>query len=157
MGIQHIPVQFQAHQPLIDKDGIPLAKTGHPFFLGLFNRTGQGNGIVPSVTPPPFLTATGATIADALALSADWNDIEGGGANTGVIIAAALNEQPGNDIWVFNGTGSNKNVYPPTATGQIDALGAGNPFVLGAGKLRCFQCWYAVAAGITTQFRSYGS
>lgn len=157
MSIQHFPVQFQPNAPLVDKDGVPLSRTGHPFFLSLYNRTGQGNGIVPAVTPSPFLTATGTTIADALQLTQDWNDIETGGANTGVAIAAALGLQPGNDIWVFNGTGTNKNVYPPSATGQIDALGAGNPFVLAAGKLRCFQCWNAVSAAISTQFRSYGS
>jgi hypothetical protein len=157
VSIQHFPVQFQGNQPLVDQNGIPLPKTGRPFFLGLYNRTGQANGIVPSVTPPPGVTATGVSIADAFQLSQDWNDIDAGGANTGVAIAAALNEQPGNDIWVFNGTGTNKNVYPPAATAQIDALGAGNPFVLAAGKLRCFQCWYAITAGITAQFRSYGN
>lgn len=157
MSIQSYKIQYRPSSPLVDSQGIPTSAYGRQFFTQLYNRTGLGTGIVPIVTPPPFLTATGATIADALQLTQDWNDIEFGGANTGVIITPALNMQPGNDIWVFNGTGNNKNVYPPTATDQIDALGAGNPFVLAAGKLRCFQCWFAPNAAITKQFRSYGN
>lgn len=140
---------FNPRSQLVDQNGVPTTAYGQGFLRSLYNRTGLGTGIVPIVSPP--LTATGASIADALALTADWNDIEAGAANTGVIIAEALNLQPGNDIWVANGTGTNKYVYPPSAAVQIDALGNGTPFQLTPGQLRCFQCWTA------TQFRSYGT
>lgn len=157
MSIQSYIIQYRPTSPLVDKDGVPTSAYGRAIFNQLYNRTGLGTGIVPIVTPPPFLTATGTTIDDALQLTQDWNDIEAGVADTGVAISAAINLKPGNDIWVFNGTATNKKVYPPSATGQIDALGAGTPFDLAAGKLRCFQCWFSPVAAVTTQFRSYGN
>ena len=156
MSIQKYPVQYQPTSPLVDKNGVPIVGYGRAFFLGLYNRTGLGTGIVPIVTPPPGLKATGAGLDDALLLTQDWNDVQSG-AGAGVAIASGLDLKPGNDIWVFNGSGGNINVYPPDATSQIDALGAGTPYVLATTKLRCFQCWFAQAAGITVQFRSYGN
>jgi hypothetical protein len=150
MSIKAIAAQFNARSALVDTAGIPSTAYANGFFTALFNRTGGGTGIVPVVSTPT-VTATGNAIGNAFQLTTDWNDIEAGAAGTGVAIAAALNLQPGNDIWVFNGTATNKNVYPPNAQTQIDALGVGMPYILGAGKLRCFQCWQA------TQFRSYGN
>lgn len=149
MSIQHYPGQFIPTSPLVDKNGVPLVGYGKSFFLAIFNRSGMGNGIVPVVSDP--LIATGASIADALQLVKDWNDVETVGTGTGVAIAAALKLQPGNDIWVFNGGANALAVYPSDPTVQIDALGAGTPYSLAAGKLRCFQCWSL------TQFRSYGN
>lgn len=154
MSIQHYPLQYRPTSPLVDKDGIPILGYGSQFFTQIYNRSGLGTGIVPIVSKP--LTATGSTIADALQLQNDWNDIESGGAGSGVAIAAALSMQPGNDIWVFNGSGSTKNVYPPSSSVQIDQNGNGNPFVLNNLKLRCFQCWSTGAPGGII-FRSYGN
>lgn len=119
----------------VDKGG-NLTVGAARFVLALFARTGQGNGIIPLVDTE--LAATGATLADALGLTKDWNLIETGAANSGVRI---LPLKPGNDIVVWNISGSNKNIYPPDANTQIDALGNGNPFVLAPQKLRVFQCW----------------
>lgn len=150
MSISKFQALFNDRSPLVDEQGIPTTSYGRGFFQALFQRSGAGTGIVPKVSNLT-ITAVGTTIADAFQLTADWNDIEAGAANSGVAIATALGLQPGNDIWVFNGTATNKNVYPPDSQTQIDALGAGLPYVLGAGKLRCFQCWQA------TQFHSYGN
>lgn len=149
MSIQKFPAQFLPTAALVDKNGVPTTNYGRGFLLALFNRTGAGTGIVPAVSPP--LAATGSTIADALQLTADWNNVQTVGAGTGVAIASALNLQPGNDIWVFNGGVNNLDVYPPDAVTIIDALAAGDAFVLAPGKLRCFQCWSAA------QFHSYGN
>jgi len=151
MSILHPQGLFNGRAPLVDpQTGIPTTSYGRGWLQAIDTRTGAGTGIVPKVSNPT-VTAAGIAINDAFQLTADWNDIEGGPANSGVAIASALDLQPGNDIWVFNGTATNKNVYPPNAQTQIDALGAGMPYVLGAGKLRCFQCWQA------TQFHSYGN
>jgi hypothetical protein len=164
MSILHPQALFQPRAPLVDVQGIPTSGYGRGFLQALYTRTGSGTGIVPIVSDP--LTATGVSIADALQLTADWNDIEDGTVNTGVAIPTAVSVvpnpasiiasstsglQPGNDIWVFNGTPTLKFVYPPDAQTQIDALGPGIGYQLGAGKLRCFQCWRA------TQFHSYGN
>lgn len=149
MSIQSYKIQYRPSSPLVDSQGIPTSAYGRAFFTQLYNRTGLGTGIIQIVSDP--LTATGSTIVDALQLINDWNDVETVGGGAGVAIAAALKLQPGNDIWVFNGGANPLAVYPSDSTVQIDALGAGNPYTLNAGKLRCFQCWSL------TQFRSYGN
>ena len=141
---------FNPRSQLVDQNGVPTTAYGQGFLRALNNRTGIGTGIVPIVSNP-VLTATGSSISNALQLVADWNDVETTPAGSGVAISSQLNLQPGNDIWVFNGGVNNLNVYPPDADTQIDALGAGAPYVLVPGKLRCFMCWQA------TQFRSYGN
>jgi hypothetical protein len=149
VSIQKFTAQFNPTSPLVDSQGIPILGYGRAFFLALFNRTGQGTGIVPIVSDP--ISATGATIADAFQLENDWNNVTNIPAGTGVAISSALSLQPGNDIWVMNAGAGDLNVYPPDTKTQIDALGAGGPYVLHPGKLRCFQCW------ASNQFYSYGN
>jgi hypothetical protein len=147
-------MQFRPTAPLVDQNGVLLKDSGKPFLLTIYNRTGGASGVVPSQSQP--IIASGSSIADAFGLSNDWNDVETVAPGTGVAIAAALNLQPGNDIWVFNGGANNLNVYPPSALIVIDALAAGNAFVLAPGKLRCFQCWQT-KDGASITFRSYGN
>lgn len=150
MSIQKFTAQFVPTGALVDSNGIPTTNYGRAFFLALFNRTGAGRGIVPAVSPP--LTAQGATIADALQLTADWNYVTTVAAGAGVAISSALNLQPGNDIWVFNFGAHALAIYPPSANFAIDALAAGDPYSLPSGaRSRCFQCLTA------TQFSSYGN
>lgn len=150
MSTQKFTAYYVPRSPLVDQHGIPTTAYGNFFLLGLFNRTGAGTGIIPKVSPP--LTATGTTIGEALQLIADWNYVTTVPANSGVAIAEALNLQPGNDIWVFNFGANPLNIYPPSASVVIDALGAGAPYVLtGGGGSRCFQCI------TSTQFSSYGN
>jgi hypothetical protein len=150
MSISKFQALFNARAALVDPQGIPTTAYGRGFLQALYDRTGDGTGIIPGVTNPP-IAAAGTTIADAFQLTEDWNDIESGNADSGVAISSLLNLQPGNDIWVFNGTGTTKFVYPPDSNTQIDALGPGVGYQLDPGKLRCFQCWQA------TQYHSYGN
>lgn len=137
MSIQAFGTDFPSgNQPFLDPATGLVDRTWRYVLLQLWNRTGQGTGIVPAVSEP--LTATGATIADALALTNDWNYFNTVAAGTGCLL---LPLKPGNDIQVFNGGANALNIYPPTALDQIDALGAGSPYVLNAGKLRIFECW----------------
>ena len=156
MSIQAFGAQFSAGNPdqIFDKETGRLTARGQSFLLALYNRTGAGTGIVPQVTSSTaLLVATGSSITDALGLITDWNNFGTVAGGTGCIISALLDLQPGNDIQVFNGGSNNLNVYPPTAADQIDALGAGRPFVLAPGKLRIFECW----STNPSQFRSFGS
>ena len=140
---------FNARSQLVDTQGIPTVSIGRALLQAFYNRTGGQDGIIPTVSGA--LTATGTTLATALGLTNDWNLVMTVPANSGVIISPLLNLQPGNDIWVYNNDAANLKVYPPSATIQIDQLGAGAPFVLAAHKLRCFQCW------TSTLFVSYGN
>ncbi len=144
---QAVVTLFNARSQVVDEKGVPTVSIGRALLQAVHNRTGGNSGIVNSVSDP--LTATGTTSASSLGLKNDWNDVETG--TGGVIISPLLDLQPGNDIWVFNGSGSNVNVYPPSSSVQIDSLGSGVPFVLGNGKLRCFQCWSS------TQYHTYGN
>jgi hypothetical protein len=150
MPVSHVNTQYQDRTPFIDiHNGLPTIPYGRNFLLNLWQRTGSGNGIIPNVSLP--ITASGNSISNATQLIEDWNDVDTVPGGSGVQISPTLSLAPGNDIWVFNGSGNNLNVYPPTAQSQIDALGAGNPFVLAPGKMRCFMCW------ALTQFRTYGN
>lgn len=144
-----VSAQFIPTAALVDQNGIPTTAYGRGFLQATWVRGGSGTGIVPVVSAP--LTAAGTTIETALQLAEDWNNVATAAAGSGVAIAAQLNLQPGNDIWVFNAAANTVKVYPPSPTTQIDALGNGTPYSLTPGKLRCFKCWAA------TQFHSYGN
>jgi len=142
MSFQSFQQNYQKTRPLVDpKTGI-LTVDGDYLLLALWNRTGLGSGIVPVVSPP--LTATGSSQSDALGLIADWNDVETVPASSGVIMPPM---SPGNDITVFNGSGTTLNVYPFLGA-KIDTGAVNAPFPLIAGERRCFQCWG------TTQMRT---
>lgn len=135
MSIQAFPAQLMPGVFIDPKTG-NLDVNAAKFLLALWNRTGQGTGIVPIVSKA--LTATGTTLAAALGLTDDWNLVATTPAASGVRILAL---KPGNDITVWNLGANALNVYPPDANTQIDALGNGAPFSLATGKLRVFQCW----------------
>lgn len=137
MSIQAFNQDFpQPPTPIIDPATGALTRDGRYLLLALWNRTGKGTGIVPVVSPA--LVATGASIADALQLTNDWNNLGTVAAGAGCQI---LPLKPGNDIQVYNGGANPLAIYPPSALDQIDALGAGAPYSLAAGKLRIFECW----------------
>lgn len=149
MGIQHFSQQFFGPGAFVDKATGILTVNASKFLLALFNRTGAGTGIVPKVDD--VLVAAGADISTALGLVKDWNLITSGAANTGVQISPLLMLQPGNDIQVYNNSGSAKNVYPPDGQTQIDSLAPGAPFSLADKRLRVFEMW------TPTLFVSYGN
>lgn len=149
MSIQSFVQNFFGPDPFTKPNGT-LTVNASKFLLQLWNRTGGGTGIVPKVSDN--LISSGASIADALMLIADWNYIGTAAAGSGVQI---LPLKPGNDIWVLNKGAHTVNVYPPDGI-EIDALGAGSPYALAQNKLRCFQCWTA-DQGQTTFFVTYGN
>jgi hypothetical protein len=94
------------------------------------------------------LTATGTVRGDALTLTAQFNNVTTVASGTG---ARLINRENGELIVrVRNGGANALNVYPFNVTDQIDALGAGNPYVLAAGKVGtwCLTTsgqWYTVS------------
>ncbi len=88
-----------------------------------------------SVTPAN-LTATGTTIADALALANDLNVVGTTASGTGVKLQLA---EAGDYIYVHNLGANALLVYPNTATEVINALSAGAAFSVGAGKAAIFR------------------
>ena len=78
------------------------------------------------------LTATGTTLATALALKADSNVIGTAAASTGVSLPSA---EIGDSVEVYNGGANAVTVYPDTASVQINSLTAGNGFLLGTNTM----------------------
>lgn len=139
----------QAQQPLamptmampIDQEGNAIiSQPWWRFLYGLYTRSAASIAYLTSTG----LTATGATQATALALTAEWNEITSTPVNTGARITAF---GIGLNSLVFNFGGLNLNIYPPVGS-QIDALGVNAPYVLSNGVQRNF---YQLTA---TQFRS---
>jgi hypothetical protein len=131
-------VSFQGFQQNFPQTPVVNPQTGHLTTDGrlllttMWQRQGGGTGIVPVVKQA--LAATGATQADAHALTADWNDVETTPAGSGVVMPTM---KPGNDITIRNGGASPLNVYPfPGAT--IDGA---TVFPLAAGATKEFKCW----------------
>ena len=73
------------------------------------------------------LTATGTTIADALALQADTAVLGTVGAGTGVSVPSA---EVGDSVEIYNGGANALKVYPDSTSVQFNALGNGNAFQL---------------------------
>lgn len=149
MSIQHFQQNVFGNDVFVDKTTGKLVVNASKFLLAMQLRTGGGTGIVPKVSVP--LAAAGADISTALGLKDDWNLIATGAANTGVQISPLLMLQPGNDIQVYNNSGSAKNVYPPDGQTQIDSLAPGAPFSLADKRLRVFEMW------TPSLFVSYGN
>jgi hypothetical protein len=142
VSIQAFQQNFQQTRPLVDPKTGVLTVDGQYLLLALWNRTGQGSGIVPVVSPP--LTATGSGQGDALGLVADWNDVESVPGTSGVVMPIL---KPGNDITVYNGSGNSLNVYPFSGA-RIDIAAVNAAISMAPGELRYFQCWS------TTQMRT---
>jgi hypothetical protein len=124
-------------------DGSRLTRDAREFLKALWNRTGAGSGVSNSVATG--IAAAGTTQGTATALgSNDWNSIDTGAANSGVVI---VRMQVGQSQTVFNNTGNTIKVYP--LPGQsIDAGAVNAAFSLTNGKQQTFQQW------TTTQVRT---
>jgi hypothetical protein len=110
------------------------------FLKCLHDRTGGTGGLLLQVDNN--VTAVGGSQGTAYGVSKDITEVlHGSGA--GVRLAVV---QPSQQMWVFNGSGGNINVYPP-ALGQVDALIVNNPYVLANGKTQLFTCYSVLASG----------
>lgn len=67
------------------------------------------------------LAATGSTVADAALVKASNVIVSGGDGSVGVVLPAG---QVGDEIWMFNNSGSTLKVYPNTGAG-ITVTGTG--------------------------------
>jgi hypothetical protein len=83
------------------------------------------------------LTAAGTTIADAAAIPAAVNVFGTVAASTGAILPRG---DIGDCVTVRNGGANALLVYPPSATGVINALSAGAGFSMATGKNCDFRC-----------------
>ena len=73
------------------------------------------------------LTAAGTTLGTALALTADTNVLGTVAASSGVSLPSC---EIGDSCEVYNGGANSVTVYPDTSSVQINALTAGNGFLL---------------------------
>lgn len=152
MAIQAFAYQYRQGTRLVDPETGILVRDGIDLIRALYNRTGQGTGI--PLTVGNNLTALGTTQAGALELINDLNEVLNVSAgNTGVRLLSTLGTlKPTQAQWVYNGTGSGINVFPPSG-GQIDSLGTNNAYSLANGKQQIFTCWGLLASGVP-YFRS---
>ena len=135
--IQLFPTNFPpSNTPIVDDKGA-MSIPGMAFFRALFNRTGQNNGSI--YTPANTLSSTGTTQADALVLTADWNNVTTVSSGTGVILPTLT---AGQMVWVFNNDlANNLNVYPPSGasiTYQSVTTAANSPISLAFASLAAF-------------------
>lgn len=101
--------------------------------MGTGNSPASANMIVGSVASG--LTATGSTQADALALSADINEVTTVAASTGVILPA--NCDVGDQIFVYSIGAQTLTVYAP-GTETINAIAAASGFSVATAKTATF-------------------
>lgn len=111
--------------------------SGVNLLRALWNRTGQGSGIIPSVALG--IVATGATSLTAFGLTDDWNEVDTVPVGSGVQIPQL---QPGQLCVIFNSSANILRVYPIVGV-VIDALGAAIPYQLPATKMQIFSQWSA--------------
>lgn len=129
-----------ASTPLTEGDGKTPSQAWWRFWFELFSRSAATIQYLTATG----LTATGTTQADALALTAEWNEVTTTPANSGVRLNSF---GKGLTSTVFNAGANPLDVYPPVG-GAIDALGTNNPYILAAGRS---QTYYQLS---TTAFRS---
>lgn len=98
------------------------------------------------VTPATTLTAVGSSRVDALALTADVNNITSAAASTGVILPAAT---VGRIVVIFNGGASAITVYG-AGSDTIDGAAAATGVTLTNAK-RCIYFCMAAATWISAQ------
>jgi hypothetical protein len=133
MKLSTFPHVFPGDMDLLHhKDG-KLTAFGHRWHRALFDRTGGGSGVIPSVVTS--LIAQGNTQLTALVLKDDWNHIGTTAANTGVQIPKIIT---GQEIYVANDGVNPLKIYP-WGGWQIDSLGVNGAYSLAAGKMQKFK------------------
>ena len=108
--------------PIVDDQG-NMTTPGMAFMRALFNRTGQGSGIVEQVNASVFSNVT---------LTSDWNYINSGTTTTVTLPAM----QGGQYAIVYSAPGTNVIVVAPS--GAI--IDSGSTYALAGGKMQIF--WF---------------
>lgn len=127
----HHPFPFD-HEELFDKQG-RFTPTGSRFHRALYDRTGAGSGIIPSVLKT--LIAQGNSQVTATQLADDWNHIATVAAGTGVQIPAL---KVGQEVYIGNDGSNALKVYPPGGW-TIDGLAVNGAYALAATKMQKFR------------------
>lgn len=120
--------------PLIDIKNGALVLMGRNLMRGLWNRTGQGSGVIPSVTTG--IVATGTTSIDSFGLTDDWNEIGIVPVNSGVQIPQL---QTGQGFCIIFNKGVNALKIYPVQGVVIDALPGA--YSLAINKMQLFTQW----------------
>ena len=92
----------------------------------------------PQVTAAAALTAAGTTIADALQLTARFNQVGTAASGTGVKLPDA---EIGEVVVVQNLGANNLEVYPHSASGVLNAASAGGAITLAAATDDILTCY----------------
>jgi hypothetical protein len=120
------------HEELFDKYG-RMTPTGSRFHRAIFDRTGAGSGIIPSVLQG--LIAQGNSQTTAAMLQEDWNHIGTVVAGTGVQVP---NLKVGQEVYVANDGANTLRIYPPGGW-TIDANPINSPYMLATTKIQKFR------------------
>lgn len=123
--------------PAQDQDGT-MSQTFWDFLRVIFDRTGQGAGVIEQVQTG--VVAAGLTQATATQLpTSDVCEIDQGNVNNGVMLVTLATGQVQE---VFNNTGNNIFVYPQVGV-QIDVLAVNAGYFLATGKMQRFRAYSA--------------
>ena len=123
------------------------------FSTGTITATLSGSVNTPTATG---LTATGTTLANALVLTADYNQVSTTASGTGVVLPTAV---VGRSVYIVNRGANTLNVYPATGA-AIDGLSANTAFVLPVNGALEFKAtttsqWYSTTDNLpVTSFNS---
>jgi hypothetical protein len=107
----------------------------------------------PQVSTSESVTAAGTTQATATALTATFNNVATGVANSGLLLPPA---KSGRRVVVLNGTGNTIKIYPSGSSDQIDSAGAATAVTLTSGhrgaEFLCFSAgnWTSSLLGAAT-------
>jgi hypothetical protein len=127
------PHPFPGDNDLIHDVEGRLTAFGHRWHRTLFDRTGAGSGIIPSVITN--LIAQGNSQVTAFLLQHDWNHIGTTAPNTGVQIPKL---QIGQEIYIANDGANSLKIYP-FGGWTIDALGINAAYALATTKIQKFR------------------
>lgn len=111
-------------------------RVGRYLVQGIWQRTGAGDGIIPSIALG--LAAAGNGRLSALPLEDDWNEVLVVPGGSGVIFPTLTPGLP--PPVVFNGGANPLNIFMAQGV-AIDALAVNAPYVLGAGTMQMFWSW----------------
>lgn len=117
------------HEELFERAG-RMTPTGSRFYRALFDRTGAGSGIIPSVQST--LIAVGHSQVTALQLQDDWNHIGTVLPGTGVQVPSL---RVGQKIYIANDGGNPLAIYPPGGW-TIDANAINGAYSLPSTKMQ---------------------
>ena len=114
--------------------GLSWSVGNNGLMTAYFNELISGNltlGGWEAKTVSSSVAAAGSTLATATALTSEHNKISSGAANTGVALPTGA--PVGTDLWIYNRSGSTKEIWPDSASDTIESGTAGVGVIVQAG------------------------